>query len=93
MPHHCRDVCLREHSMLTLRRWLHGLEAHHDAARAATDETTYRIWRLYMAGAAHSFATGRLDIHQTLLVKPDHGRSVVPLTRADWYTPSPSVSG
>jgi cyclopropane-fatty-acyl-phospholipid synthase len=52
------------------------------------DEPTYRIWRLYMAGAAHAFAVGRLNVHQTLLVKPDDGRSGMPLTRKDWYTPA-----
>ena len=49
------------------------------------DEPTCRTWRLYMAGAAHAFAIGRINVYQTLLVKPDDGRSGMPLTRADWY--------
>jgi hypothetical protein len=28
----------------------------------------YRIWRLYMAGSAHSFQTGRLNLYQVLLI-------------------------
>ncbi len=28
---------------------------------------------------------GRLNVYQTLLAKPDHGASRLPLTRADWY--------
>ena len=48
-------------------------------------ERTYRIWRLYMAGSARGFATGRLGVVQTLLAKPDAGVSGLPLTRADLY--------
>jgi cyclopropane-fatty-acyl-phospholipid synthase len=81
-----RDVeSLREHYTLTLRHWVRRLEEHADEARSLTGEVTYRIWRLYMAGAAHSFQTGRNNIYQTLLVKPERGESGFPLTRADWY--------
>lgn len=81
-----RDVeNLREHYALTLRYWLHGLESHAEQARRLTDECTYRIWRLYMAGSAYYFQTGRLGLYQSLLAKPDHGRSGLPLTRQDWY--------
>jgi cyclopropane-fatty-acyl-phospholipid synthase len=81
-----RDVeSLREHYALTLSRWIERLEAHHEEACQATDEATYRTWRLYMAGAAEGFQGGVYNIYQTLLVKPDHGRSGLSLTRADWY--------
>ncbi len=53
--------------------------------RRITDDTAYRIRRLYMAGAAHRFRTGRLNVYQTLLVKPLHGETGLPLTREDWY--------
>ncbi len=76
---------LREHYAITLRRWVRRLEARRQDALRFVDEPTYRIWRLYMAGAAHAFAVGRLNVVQLLLVKPDDGRSRVPLTRADWY--------
>lgn len=82
-----RDVeSLREHYTLTLRHWVRGLETHHDEAIRLTDEVTYRIWKLYMAGSAHGFSTGRLNLYQMLLAKPAHGRCGLPLTRADWYT-------
>jgi cyclopropane-fatty-acyl-phospholipid synthase len=62
------------------------LESHHDQALQFVDEPTYRVWRLFMSGSAHGFATGRLNLYQTLLVKPDYrGCSGLPLTRADWY--------
>lgn len=82
-----RDVeSLREHYALTLRHWVRRLETQHDQALQFVDEPTYRVWRLFMAGSAYGFATGRLNVYQTLLVKPDRqGRSGLSLTRADWY--------
>jgi cyclopropane-fatty-acyl-phospholipid synthase len=81
-----RDVeSLREHYPLTLRAWLGRLEAQRDAAVHAASEATYRIFRIYLAGSAHGFATGRLNVYQSLLVKPADGRSGLPLTRDDWY--------
>jgi cyclopropane-fatty-acyl-phospholipid synthase len=38
-----------------------------------------------MAGSAHGFRTGRLNLYQTLLAKPRQGSSGLPLTREDWY--------
>jgi cyclopropane-fatty-acyl-phospholipid synthase len=82
-----RDVeSLREHYALTLGRWVSRLEARHDEARKITDETTYRVWRPYMSGSVHGFETGRLNVYQTLLSKPDRGESRLPLTRDDWYS-------
>lgn len=82
-----RDVeSLREHYMLTLRHWVRRLEAHHDEAVRATDEATYRVWRLFMSASAHGFETGTYNVYQSLLVKPDRGRSGLPLTRDDWYS-------
>jgi cyclopropane-fatty-acyl-phospholipid synthase len=81
-----RDVeSLREHYALTLHHWVRRLEGHAEEAHRITDDTTYRIWRLYMAGAAHGFRSGRLNVYQTLFAKPLHGRSGLPLTREDWY--------
>ena len=82
-----RDVeSLREHYALTLRHWVRRLEAEHDQALKFVDEPTYRVWRLFMSGSAHGFTTGRLNVYQALLVKPDtQGRSGLPLTRDDWY--------
>lgn len=85
-----RDVeSLREHYALTLYHWLRRLEGRAEEARRITDDTTYRIWRLYMAGAAHGFQNGRLNIYRALLAKSLHGRSGLPLPRDDWY-PAPA---
>ena len=81
-----RDLeSLREHYALTLHKWVQRLEAHAEKARRITDDKTYRIWRLYMAGSAHGFRTGRLNVYQILLAKPRHGDTGLPLTREDWY--------
>ena len=81
-----RDVeSLRKHYQMTLRHWGRRLEAHAEEARRITDDTTYRTWRLYMAGSAHGFQTGRLNLYQIVLAKPVNGHSGLPLTRDDWY--------
>jgi cyclopropane-fatty-acyl-phospholipid synthase len=82
-----RDVdSWREHYAMTLRHWVRRLEERHDEALLEVDETTYRIWRLYMAGSAHGFKNGELSIYQTLLAKLDaRGESCAPLTREGWY--------
>jgi cyclopropane-fatty-acyl-phospholipid synthase len=81
-----RDVeNLREHYTRTLRQWVRRLESRYDDARQITSETVYRIWRLYMAGCAHAFNIGRVNVNQVLLSKPDHGATNLPLNRADWY--------
>ncbi|MGE5316267.1 MAG: class I SAM-dependent methyltransferase, partial [Acidobacteriota bacterium] len=81
-----RDLeSLREHYALTLAHWLSRLEAHHDEAVHASDESVYRTWRLNHAGAAIGFQTGRTSVYQMLCVKPLNGQSMMPLTRHNWY--------
>ncbi|MEO6058260.1 MAG: class I SAM-dependent methyltransferase [Gemmatimonadales bacterium] len=70
--------------MLTLRHWVRRLEAREREAVALVGAVTYRIWRLYMALSAHSFATGRIGIVQHLLAKPGEP-GVVPCTRHHLY--------
>lgn len=81
-----RDVeNLREHYFLTLVQWLRRLEQNEDRATELVGEIRYRTWRLYLAGSAHYFRTGKLDLYQTLLVKNNDGGTGLPLTRRDWY--------
>lgn len=61
---------LREHYARTLRHWVRRLEARWDEAVERAGAATARTWRLYMAGAAHGFATGRLGLLHEL-----HARS------------------
>jgi cyclopropane-fatty-acyl-phospholipid synthase len=84
-----RDVeSLREHYAMTLDRWVGRLEKEHGRAVDLVGETTYRVWRLYLAASAQWFRMGRLNVYQTLFTKPSEGRSGFPLTREDWYGPS-----
>ncbi|HEY9085875.1 MAG TPA: cyclopropane-fatty-acyl-phospholipid synthase family protein [Candidatus Tyrphobacter sp.] len=82
-----RDVeNLREHYARTLRAWVTNLERNRDAAIAAAGEQSYRIWRLYMAGSAQGFRSGRIGVYQSLLARPRADGSVdVPATRRDLY--------
>ena len=81
-----RDVeSLRDHYTLTLTHWLRRLEDRREEAVALVGETTYRVFRMYLAGARNGMRTGVYNIHQTLLAKPDGGEAGLPLTRADWY--------
>ena len=70
---------LREHYALTLRAWVANLEANWDAAVRAVGPARARIWRLYLAGCAVFFEEGLINVDQVLVVKPNGGRSGVPL--------------
>ncbi len=76
---------LRRHYEMTLRHWSERLQAHAEEARRMTDDATYRTWRIYMAGSAHGFRVGRMNLCQLLLNKSERGQSELPLTREDWY--------
>jgi cyclopropane-fatty-acyl-phospholipid synthase len=83
-----RDVeNLREHYMRTLRAWVSNLERNRAAAVQAAGEQSYRAWRLYMAGSAQGFRSGRMGLFQSLLAKPDKDGTVsLPATRRDLYS-------
>lgn len=62
---------LRTSYALTLQHWIDNLESNQRAAVDAADETTYRIWRLYMAGSAIGFDTAAVSVYQLLLNTTD----------------------
>lgn len=75
---------LREHYAITLRRWVMRLMSARERAIAIAGERVFRTWRLYMTASAHAFATGSINVVQTLLARPDaQGRAGLPLTRED----------
>lgn len=82
-----RDVeSLREHYAETLRHWVRRLEQRSNEARALVGETTFRVWRLYMAASAHAFQTARIGVVQMLLARPTaDGECAHPRTREDLY--------
>lgn len=76
---------LRAHYALTLRHWVSRLENHHEDALQYVTESTYRVWRLYMAACALEFETGKIGIYQILANKREIGQSCLPLTRQHIY--------
>lgn len=82
---------LREHYFLTLCHWLRRLESRREQASKLVGELKYRIWRLYLAGSAYYFQSGKLQLYQSLLLKTRAGLSGMPLERADWYRDSPAA--
>ncbi len=81
-----RDVeNLREHYARTLRAWYANLEARREHVVAATNERTFRIWRIYLAGSARNFWRGQMGLYQSLLARNVAGRSSIPATRRDLY--------
>ncbi len=77
---------LREHYERTLRHWVKRLEERHVEAARLVGEPTYRVWRLYMSGAAHGFSAGDLGLVQLLLSSSGaRGRCELPPTRDDLY--------
>lgn len=77
---------LRPHYALTLRHWVSRLENHHDDALQYVSESTFRVWRLYMAACALEFEAGEIGIYQILANKREIGQSCLPLTRQHIYS-------
>ncbi|HYB51018.1 MAG TPA: cyclopropane-fatty-acyl-phospholipid synthase family protein [Burkholderiaceae bacterium] len=77
---------LRSHYALTLRQWARRLEAAHEAAVSEVGETTYRVWRLYMAACALEFEDGGTGVYQILASRRGSSTVPVPLTRRDLYS-------
>jgi len=65
---------LREHYAVTLRHWVQRLESRAADARRLVGDSTYRLWRLYMAGSAEQFSAGKLHLFQAVLIKPAHAQ-------------------
>lgn len=76
---------IRESYILTLENWVKRLEVNHDAVVKLVGEASYRVFRIYMAGATLGFKSGVYSLNQLLLSKPDDGSARVPLGRLDWY--------
>ncbi len=71
---------LRRHYALTCRAWVDRLTAQRDACLHVVDETTWRTWRLYLAGSSIAFDEGGLGLHQVLFAKRG-ANGAAPMTR------------
>ncbi|MDT4833158.1 Ubiquinone biosynthesis O-methyltransferase [compost metagenome] len=77
---------LRLHYARTLEFWSANLEANLVKAAKLVPEQALRIWRLYLAGCAHGFQKGWINLHQILALKPRaDGSHELPWSRADLY--------
>ena len=81
-----RDVeSMREHYAWTVRAWADTLERRWDEVVGLIGVPGARIWRLYLAGGALTFAENRMGVDQLLFVRPDdRGTSGMPATRNGW---------
>lgn len=77
---------LRLHYAKTLNLWSERLESQLHKAADMVPEKALRIWRLYLAGCAHAFSKGWINLHQILAVKAyADGHHDLPWTRDDLY--------
>jgi cyclopropane-fatty-acyl-phospholipid synthase len=79
---------LRRHYAMTLRHWVRRLERARTQALQYVNESTYRVWRLYMAACAVDFESGELGVYQILASKRDPAAAAQPLTRRYLYAAS-----
>jgi cyclopropane-fatty-acyl-phospholipid synthase len=79
--------CLRRHYARTLACWSDNYEHQQEAIRALVSETTYRVWRIYLAGCAHAFAQNWVSIYQVLACKAGSSEALnpTPWSRAYMY--------
>ena len=80
---------LRRHYAKTLWFWSEGFERNVARLTALAGEKRARIWRVYLAGCAHAFAHGWINLYQLLAIKPRPGasgaESPLPLSREYMY--------
>ena len=79
--------CLRRHYARTLACWSDNYERQQDAIRALVSETTYRVWRIYLAGCAHAFSQNWVSVYQVLACKAGTSEQLnpTPWSRAYMY--------
>lgn len=79
--------CLRRHYARTLNLWAENYEAQGEVIRGLVDETTYRVWRIYLAGCAYAFSQNWVSVYQVLACKSGANEALNPLpwSRAYMY--------
>lgn len=79
--------CLRRHYARTLTHWAENYENHADTIRTMVSETTFRIWRVYLAGCAHAFSQNWVSLYQVLACKAGASETLnpTPWSRAYMY--------
>ena len=84
---------LRRHYEKTLWAWSDAFEQRLAQMEALAGTRRARIWRVYLAGCAHAFAHGWINLYQLLAVKPvaapTGALSPLPLSRRYMYEGRP----
>jgi len=81
---------LRRHYALTCRLWADRLDASRERATDLAGERRFRIWQMYLAGCAHGFAHGWMNVYQILACKSaDGNEGELPWTRDYMYAAQP----
>lgn len=79
---------LRRHYARTCHEWATRLESNRVSAMAMAGGKRFRIWEIYLAGCAHAFSHGWINIYQILACKAGNTAAhPLPLTR-DYMYPS-----
>jgi cyclopropane-fatty-acyl-phospholipid synthase len=80
---------LRRHYARTLWLWSEGFERKLATLIELAGDRRARIWRVYLAGCAHAFASGWVNIYQLQAIRPLLGQtgaeSPLPMSRAYMY--------
>ena len=77
---------LRRHYAFTCHEWASRLESNRERAIAITEERRVRIWEIYLAGCAHAFSHGWINVFQVLACKAKNPAArQLPLTREYMY--------
>ncbi len=82
---------LRRHYARTCHEWADRLESNRERAIAIAGERRFRIWTAYLAGSAHAFAHGWINIYQVLACKAANtAADPLPMTREYMYQKMPT---
>lgn len=77
---------LRRHYARTCHEWANRLESNRDRAIFIVGDRRFRIWEIYLAGCAHAFSHGWINIYQVLACKAaNSAANPLPLTREYMY--------
>lgn len=80
---------LRRHYARTLAFWSDGFEKQLPRLTELAGERRARIWRVYLAGCAHGFRNGWMNIYQLQAIRPKYGsngaESPLPMSRDYLY--------
>jgi len=77
--------CLRRHYARTLSLWAQNYESNTDAIRGIVDETTFRVWRIYLAGCSHAFSQSWVSVYQILACKAGTHEQLNPMPWSRGY--------